>query len=209
VVRTERNERIISDYRNGDTLAVLSARHGLTGEGVRRVLIAHGVELRRPGKPVTGPPEVKAKAADKYARKRAKTLLRKAIIRLDARVDAIVAAAEPPSESEPVRPALSPELEQRLQEAEQEIARRNTPAPEPPPDPNAGLDPADPKPWPCEIEWMQRHFPNGVPASMAQQLTDSYHLLMRYGVPRGSDAYFIALELRCGIGKPTRRKKNV
>jgi hypothetical protein len=41
---------------------------------------------------------------------------------------------------------------------------------------------------------------------MAQQLTESFHLLMRYGVPRGSDAYFIALEARTGLNKPRRKK---
>jgi hypothetical protein len=139
-------------------------------------------------------------------------LLRNAVIKFSDRVDAMVVDIELKPGEEPSRPDLPPELEARLREAEDEITRRNRPpepepaAEEPPVDPNVGLDPADPKPWPVEVEWIERHFPGGIPPAMAQQLTESFHFLLRCGIERGSRAYFIGLEARTGLNKPRRKK---
>jgi hypothetical protein len=78
------------------------------------------------------------------------------------------------------------------------------PVPESKPDSNEGLDPADPRPWPCETAWVQKHWPNGYSRDVANQLTECFHFLRRYGVPRGTDIYFQLLERRIGIYKPSK-----
>jgi hypothetical protein len=159
------------------------------------------------GEPPPRPPKPPKPPADpKYARRRAKTLLRDAIIRLDARVDKMM-ATEPAPESA-ARPELSPEFEQRLLDAEEEIRRRTAPPPPPEPEPvPEPEDPDSPNLWASEKAWLAHYLPGGLTPALSQQLTEAFNIAKRVGIERGSEAYFTFLKLRTGLTEPRKRRK--
>jgi hypothetical protein len=201
-------------YKAGKSFWDVAQAHNLTHQRIREIVrrwapdAVRPPELRRKRRrkrcPVGRPRKIVTQQSSKLleeTKPTTKAAVQERINQLTARVDEFVAAAaQPPvSEVSETNPPLT----------ELETSKNATPEPrfDPTPDPNAGLDPKDPRPWPCETAWMQRHWPKGVSAELADRLTECYHFLMRYGVPRGTDVYFELLERRMGIHKPNRRTK--